>query len=286
MDDGTSARRLWPLFEAVHAVVYFSEEPRQALTEVGYKGFWMSYFAARMAPLGEVGPAVAQPACFGFAPERVHRALPDAWRYAGADSALATRLAGSSAALARLLGPGLDAAQMTDAADLAWAAAQAADCDGRILATGNQAVARPSDSLAALWQACTTLREHRGDGHNAVLMAERVSPVEAHLIKLAASESEPDTLRSSRQHSDTAWAAGRAALEDRHWVDAVGLTADGRAARERIEQRTDQLAARPWAELGADGTAALEEIIQHAAALVADDIPYPNPIGVPPAQVQ
>lgn len=55
--------------------------------------------------------------------------------------------------------------------------------------------------------ACTTLREHRGDGHIAILMAEQVSPVQAHLIKLASGESAETPLRSSRSFADDEWAA-------------------------------------------------------------------------------
>lgn len=278
-----AARRLWPLIEAVHAVVYFAPEPQQAFADAGYKGYWMGYFAARTAPLGEVGPAAAQAACFNFSPVRAYRALPDAWQYAGAEVALAARLEGGVAALTRLLsaGAGHSGVDLTRAAHLAWTAAQHADVSGRILAAGNQALVRPEVPMGALWQACTTLREHRGDGHIAILMAEQVSPAQAHLIKVTNGESDETTLRSSRSFSADEWTAAAHGLRSRRWSDGASPTVAGRAAHARIERRTDTLAAQPWERLGAAGTDELEVLLRPIAAAAAASIPYPNPMGVP-----
>ena len=50
------ARRLLDRFEPVHGVTYFAPEVREALDGLGYRGFWMGYFAARSAPLGMMPP--------------------------------------------------------------------------------------------------------------------------------------------------------------------------------------------------------------------------------------
>ena len=78
---------MWRLVEPIHAVTYFGPEALDALARAGYRGFWMGYFAGRLAPLGSVGPLVATAVCFGFAPSRVARALPDAWSFAPPDDA-------------------------------------------------------------------------------------------------------------------------------------------------------------------------------------------------------
>jgi hypothetical protein len=49
----TLARRFWEAIEPIHAVVYFASEPATAAREVGLRGFWMGYFAGRVAPLGD-----------------------------------------------------------------------------------------------------------------------------------------------------------------------------------------------------------------------------------------
>jgi hypothetical protein len=73
------ARRLWATLETIHDVVYFAPGVRDAGVGLGLRGFWMTYFAFRAAPLGAVG---AEPviACFaGFESGMVAKALPDAW---------------------------------------------------------------------------------------------------------------------------------------------------------------------------------------------------------------
>jgi hypothetical protein len=73
------ARRLWATLETIRDVVYFAPGVRDAGMGLGLRGFWMTYFAFRAAPLGAVG---AEPviACFaGFEPGMVAKALPDAW---------------------------------------------------------------------------------------------------------------------------------------------------------------------------------------------------------------
>ncbi|OOK74251.1 salK domain protein [Mycobacterium kansasii] len=64
-------------------MTYFAPEARAALTNLGYRGFWMGYFAARSAPLGQVPPEVVSAVFYNFALARVAKALPAAWEIAG-----------------------------------------------------------------------------------------------------------------------------------------------------------------------------------------------------------
>jgi hypothetical protein len=73
------ARRLWATLETLHDVTYFADGVRPAGVALGLKGFWMTYFAFRAAPLGPVPAAVVIAAFGGFRPAMVARALPDAW---------------------------------------------------------------------------------------------------------------------------------------------------------------------------------------------------------------
>src|ERR1700722_19234482 len=95
------ARRLYDRFEPVHAVTYFAPEARTAMDDLGYRGFWMGYFAARSAPLGQVAPEVVTAVFYNFAPARVDKALPAAWGIAGPQQALHARAAAAVAALRR-----------------------------------------------------------------------------------------------------------------------------------------------------------------------------------------
>jgi len=230
-----------------------------------------------------VGPEIATAAFFGFHPDRLGRALPDAWHLTTPEAALAARLAGAGAALRRLWGADVvDAPATAEAAELAWQAAAGAECAGRVLAAANQVLPRPREPHLALWQAATTLREHRGDGHIAVLVARGITPVGSHLIKAAAGESDPEVLRTGRKFAEPAWAEGAAALRADGVLTADGqLTEAGRRLHAEIEDATDAAAAGPWHALGDAATTRLADLLAPLAAAVLDSgtLPQPNPVG-------
>jgi hypothetical protein len=281
-DEGRSlpARQLWRLFEPIHAVTYFASEAVESAIRVGYRGSWMGYFACRLAPLGPVGPHVATALCYGFAPSRVARALPDAWAFAAPEEALSARIIGATATLRRV---GADTPKLKELADLMWEAALNADTAGRVLAAGNQALPRPDDPLGVVWQSATTLREHRGDGHNAALVTADVTPVQAHWLKIAAGETDARTLTLGRGWPDEAWEQERRVLQARGWLDTdATLTLEGRDARDRIEQQTDTAAASPWTHLGVRHTERLAQLISPLteAVRLSGIIPVSNAIGL------
>jgi hypothetical protein len=274
------ARRLWARYEPLHDVLYFSPYVREAASALGLKGYWMGYFAFRAAPLGRVVPAAVTAAFYGFAARRVERALPDAWRFTTPERALAARAEAAGRALHEAFGPDLD---VREAAEMLWEASRAADVAGRPLAAANQALPQPDDPVAALWQATTVLREHRGDGHNAVLVARGIGPVAAHLFKVAADESDADMLKVGRGFTDDEWQEGRESLIRRGWLDDAGrLTAEGVAEHRAVEEQTDRIAAGPWEAVGPQraeqALRALEPLRDAVAATGL--IPTPGAVGV------
>jgi hypothetical protein len=279
---------MWQLYEPIHGVVYFTAEARAAADRAGYKGFWMGYFAFRAAPLGDVGPEIATAAFYGFHPSRARRALPDAWDLASPSHALQARASGAAAALRRAspeIDRGLDA--IPDTVEAIWEASQAADITGRVLGAANQALPRPDDPVKALWQAATTLREHRGDGHTASLVACGVSPLHAHLLKIAAEETDPGALRASRNWPDAEWDAAADDIARRGWATSDGrLTDSGRELRAELERRTDAAAESPWQRIGSAATRRIADLLAPLSRLVVDngDYPLPNPVGVPPSR--
>jgi hypothetical protein len=278
------ARDVWTRLEAVHAVTYFSPLAREAAVEAGLKGFWMGYFGFRAAPLGAVGPGVVEATFYNFAPRRVRRAVPDAWGFAAPQRLLAARSAAAAAAL-RALSPDADA--VAERANPALAAAvEAGDEGGRPLFAANRDVPLPGDAVERLWQLCTSLREHRGDGHVATLLTSGVDGLEAHLLIAAERGTPAELLRDSRGWTAEDWEAARGRLIDRGLLGADGgLSADGLALRTRVEAETDELAGSPYAALDADARARLVADLAPLADAVAASglLPYPNPIGVPQA---
>ncbi|MER6071626.1 hypothetical protein ABT187_22800 [Streptomyces sp. NPDC001817] len=278
------ARALWERYEPVHDLVYFAPEVHSAADALGMRGFWMGYFALRAAPLGAVAPAVVTSCFYVFHPARVARALPDAWAYAAPADVLAARQDALDAAMTALFGPDtVGSAEFAEAADLAWEAAAAADTAGRVLAAANQALERPDRPTARLWQGLTTLREHRGDAHVAVLVSQGIGPVEAMVLKAAAGESDAVFLRETRRWGQADWEAAGARLRERCLLGADGaLTPAGAAVRAEVEALTDAAAEQPWTALGADRTARLAGLLDPLAHMVETSglLPPGNPVGL------
>ena len=278
------ARRMWVLYEPVHALTYFAPAALAAAAGLG-TSFWARYVAQRAAPLGDVPTAVVVAAFGGFAPDRIADARAGIAPDVTPTAALAVRLAAIDAAFAELPDRP-DAAVVAEAADLAREAAQACDDAGRVLGAANRALPRPTAPHLALWQATTTLREHRGDGHLAALAVHGVGPVASHVLKVAAGESPGRDLRMGRRVPDAAWSAELARLAGRGLVtgpdDEPALTPDGAALHAAVEDATDHAAAGPWEALGPERTERLAALLEPVAAAARTVVPALNPIGVPP----
>ena len=269
------------MFEPVHAVTYFAPECSDALAATGLRGFWMGYFAARAAPLGPVGPAPVTALFFSFHLSRAARALPDAWEYADPSVVLAARRTGAAATLRRLHPTVDDEARAV--LPLIDRMVEAADGSGRALFSANRSLDPGDDPVEALWQGCTSLREHRGDGHVSSLVAADLDGCEA-LALFAASEGTPGTLlRATRGWSEDEWRAAEDRLHDRGLLDAGRITPSGRALRGWVEDLTDQLASEPLLALRPAERVALATGFRRVATAVVDQqvIPFPNPIGLP-----
>ncbi|MEH0448492.1 MULTISPECIES: hypothetical protein [unclassified Streptomyces] len=280
----TVARAMWERFEPVHQLVYFAPEVRAAADGLGMRGYWMGYFALRAAPLGPAPAAVVTSCFYVFHPDRVARALPDAWHAATSQDVLTARERAVDAAMTALYGPAVvGSPEMAEAAELAWEAARAADTAGRVLGAANQALPRPEQPHVRLWQALTTLREHRGDGHVAALVARRLGPVGAMVLKCATGEADAEFQRQTRRWDMAAWHAAQRELRERGWLDEdARLTEAGAAARAGVEADTDAAAVTPWTTLGSAATARLAHLLEPLARTVLDSgiVPGGNPAGL------
>jgi hypothetical protein len=270
-------RSLWHLFEPIHAVTYFSPQARAAFERAGLRGFWRGYFAGRAAPLGPVPAAPVVAAFFSFAPHMVERALPDVWQRATPEAALAARVQGAAAALAAH-GPLLAGAELAEAVELVEAAVARLDHAGRVLGAANAALPRQEEPLARLWQAATTLREHRGDGHVAALVTAGLDGCEA-LVLRAGQDLPRRLLQPARGWSDEDWAAAADRLVGRGWLGPDGrATPAGIEGYGQVEAVTDALAAVPWDGLD---TARLASLLAPLTTVCVAGLPTPNPIGLP-----
>ena len=283
MDAGL-AREMWHRLEAINAVTYFAPECRDAPERLGLAGFWMGYFGCRAAPLGPVGPGVVEATFLNFHPDRVRRAIPDAWGRAEPGALVAARAEAAGSALRRLLG-GFDAERLAQEVlgPLARAVERAPSA-GRPLFAANRDVDDADDGVARLWQAATTLREHRGDGHVALLTAAGLDGCEAHALVASCEGTPPELYLRSRGWSADDWAAAIERLATRGLVTGDGVaTPVGRALRDEIERRTDELAVDAYGPLGEPGVTQLLDVLTPPARRVAasGEIMFPNPMGLP-----
>lgn len=296
------ARSLWSAIETIHAVTYFHPACLDGWKDAGSRGFWMGYFVGRMAPLGAVPGSVAEAVAFGFAAERPRRALPDGWSFVDPDRAIVVR---AESAAAALRATGIDEESSTPLAATLAALAAGIAPGGRPLGAANQAVPAPADPVAALWQACTTLRELRGDAHVALWVGAGLDGAATNVLTTAVHDQPAEVLRAARAFTDEEWAAAANRLVAAGLLDAGSgtPTAAGRALHAHVERRTDEICAADYeraptqrAVNANDATNAppsntanaLEPIIGAAEALAdriraAAVIPFPNPMGLPPS---
>jgi len=156
---------------------------------------------------------------------------------------------------------------------------------GRPLFAANRELALPDDPTERLWQLCTSLREHRGDGHVAALTAAGLDGLDANVLIVAEQGNSPEDLQRTRGWTAADWAAAVARRAARGQIDASGqLTDAGRNIRAAIEKRTDELAAAPFEGLSDAERSSLLVALDPVARAVSTSgtIRYPNPMGLPP----
>jgi hypothetical protein len=276
------SRRMWTLFEPIHALTYFTPESRAAYEAVGLRGYWRGYFAGRAAPLGLVdsGPVVAT--FYNFQPDMVRRAIPSVWSLATPAETIAARAAGVDAAMNRLL-TDVPADAVAEATGIAERAVELLEPAGRTLGAANAGLGidAAASMLTRLWQTTATLREHRGDGHVAALLAYGFGGLDAAIWRTDAGEDA--VMQAARGWTPEQWDAGVARLTERGWLGgAAGARTDaGDAAYAAVEAATDRAADEVWTALGTDATERLEKLLTPIAIACYAALPADNPIHLP-----
>lgn len=314
-ETSTPARALWMRFETIHAVTYFGAESVEAAKAIGLDSWWKGYFAFRGAPFGRAAAGVYDAAFQSFSLPFVRRWIPAIWECTSPEIALGARALAAATTLRRCA-----ETTNTDLAAIAFEAnpiieelVQHCHWSGRPVFAANRDVALPLNPVARLWQLCTLLREHRGDGHVVACTAAGLSGLEAHVLIAVEQQNSFDDLARTRGWTSEEWNACLGGLQhrglvnfDRDWQ----ITEQGEALRRSIETVTDELATQPFKLLtsGASIMAGqqndqqnehqnepqnahqitqkierLVDILDPLARVVAASgtIRYPNPMGLP-----
>ncbi|MEV0661461.1 hypothetical protein ACIBI3_06265 [Actinomadura luteofluorescens] len=283
-EDPGFARQMWHQLEPLHALFWYSPEVFAEARGLGLdvETRWPSYFAWRAAPLGAAGGRAVSAAFYSFSPRMVAEHIPAAWTVAPPDRVLEARMRAVDRMYRALLGDGIAAPDLAEAAELARAAAEAASTAGRPIAAANADLPWPDEPHLVLWHAIGILREQRGDGHVAALLTRGLDPVEA-LVSFAAVGAASVETFASRGWTGEEWAAARDRLASRGLVDADGAATDrGRELRDDIERTTDDLAYEPWRTLGAAKADRLAQLTMPILVKVLETglMPAQNTLGI------
>ena len=267
------ARRMFDLVEPIGVIPYSAQEPNEAMFALGFTNYWDTYFAGRAAPLGSSVPAgVVHALFYSFAPGEVARHIPQVWRTTTPEAAIAARQQGCVKALRTILGDLLEAPEIARATELLTRAATSAPLEGRPMYAALRALPLPDEPVARLFHVASLLREHRGDGHVAALMAEGVGGLEAHVL-LALDMGVPARTFGRIHHLPAAMLTDLLdGLQERGLIaDETTFTAAGRQVKDRVEALTDELAAAAYDVLAPaevdELTAALAPLAQELLAV-------------------
>ena len=264
--DISRSRALWHALEPVHAMVYFTPEPKAEYDALGLEPI-AQYFASRSAPMGAVTHQVVAATFYNFSPGLVKRAMRDAWSTTTPEALVKARLRGVARALERFHNE--NAFETSEATALAAEACEVLSPEGRALYAGHADQPVPDHPLLALWHYLTLLREHRGDGHSIALAAHGFSGLDALLTSAGYSKLSREHLVKMRGFRPEAWEAGVGALQERGWLNEEGeRTSIGDAERQAMEETTDLLALAPVRHLGEAKVDRLIELLAPASASI------------------
>jgi hypothetical protein len=242
----------------------------EAMKSLGLEGM-QGYYAVRTLALGPVPPLVVQALFFGHSPAFHTSAGEGVWDKVTPAQVLAATHAG----LNRSLGPVYDGLgeKAKDLTRLLRTAAERASTrpEGRALFAANASLPWPEKGHHQLWHAHVLLREWRGDGHNAILVAEGIDAPEALLIHAAWAGMPLRGISASRQWTDDECAGAIAGLQAKGWLSGdvePTISVEGRQRRDAIEDATDDADAFAYDALS---DAEMEQLVE-LAAIVGGEI--------------
>jgi hypothetical protein len=211
--------------------------------------------------MGEV-PGEVVAAAFGcFNPNVVVPVMAAGWSIASRAAILQAREHGATRMLQRVLGE--QPAGLDRVTDLLRRAADAAPWAGRGVYSGLRSLGFPGDPMGDMWRAADLVREHRGDSHVISWAVGGADPVEVLLLTEQWWGLPARSYTPSRGWTAADMDGGMERLQARGLMSADETITDiGRAFREEIEVRTDELERMLLAALGDD----LAELLDHLDA--------------------
>jgi hypothetical protein len=230
----TPARRLRDALEPIATQGWWSRPAGERLTALGVD-FFPGYVWGRAAALGTPTAAVVA-ATFGVFDQDLIAAVYESGAAAvSRDDILDARADGATLSVASVA----TEAECAALADPLLAALDRLDALGRPLFGALRSLPVPSSGAGRLWRAAELVREHRGDGHLAVLVRTGLGAVEANVLTERWLGFGLGEYSATRGFGAEELAGAVERLEARGWMEGGELTVDGRDARAAIEAATD-----------------------------------------------
>jgi hypothetical protein len=235
-----------------------------------------SYFTSRGACMGQVSGEVVAAAFGCFNPKAVVPGVAAGWQITDRETILRAREQGATAMLTRVLGE--EPAGLGRVTELLRRAADAAPWAGHAVHSGLRSLGFPGTPMGDMWRAADLVREHRGDSH---VISWAVGGVDAMEILLLTEPYWGVPTRAyapSRGWTDADMDAGFERLQQRGLMTRdEQITDAGRAFREEIEVRTDELE-RPVLDAVGDDLDELLERLDAWSEAVIEAGSYPKRI--------
>jgi hypothetical protein len=256
----TPARRLRDALEPIATQGWWSRPAGERVAALGL-GFFDGYVWGRAAALGAPGAPLVV-ATFGvFDPTMLGAVYEQAITVASRDDVLAARADGAAEAVASVVSGDAAAA----VADPLLAALAVLDGMGRPLFSALRGLPLPGSPHGRLWRAAELVREHRGDGHLAAVVAAGVDRLSINVITELWVGYGVGEYSFTRGLDAEKLAATVASLEARGLVADGALTPAGRTLRDGLEDATD-VSQRQLIEALGDG---IDPIIEATEAVSA-----------------
>ena len=254
--EASAARRLRDAIEPIAMHSVWSRTTNEQLAELGLN-FLTSYVWGRAASLGEPEPGVVVSSFAVFQPDMLAAVYEEGRAAVSRDVMLAARAASTIESLTSTLGD----ADVSDVAATLQAAVGSVNGVGRPLFSGLRDQPWPDTPIGVLWRSCELARDHRGDGHIAVCLAEGLDPVSMNVLTELFVGLPLGSYSASR-----AWSADHIAdavddLRAAGLIDGDDLSVAGLEFRRDIEARTDALA-QPLVDAIADLDAVIEPVLE------------------------
>ena len=242
--NASPARRFRDAIEpiAMHAV--WSRATNHRLAGLGLN-FLSGYVWGRAAALGEPEPGVVVSSFAVFEPTMIEAFYDEGREACDRDTLLAARTESTVASLtdvfARAKGGGGVSGDLEGIADAVQSAVESADGTGRPLFSGLMGMPWPRGAIGRLWHGCEAAREHRGDSHVAVCVERGLGPVEMNILTELWVGMPLGSYSGTRGWSQESINESADGLRSRGLVVDDGLSPEGRALRDEIEEVTDRL---------------------------------------------